>query len=243
MYSTNNAVITNNDGSFSIKVKANEPAVLTISSVGFNNKQVTVAADENNITITLDENAKSLDQVIVTGVATGTSRKKLAFEADKISGDAIHKVPATNAATALQGKVAGLKVFSNTGRPGEEPIIQLRGATAILGSTNPLIIVDGVFTEGGFNDINVEDIESYEILKGAAASSLYGSRAANGVISITTKRGKGLEENKPQVIYRVEYGQNWLPYKPIRTKAHGFEVDANGELVLDANGKPIAKPK
>jgi len=242
VYSATNAVITKNDGSFSIQVKPNEPAVLTVSSVGYNNKQVTVAIDENNITISLEESTKALDQVIVTGVAAGTSRKKLAFEADKISGDAIHKVPATNAATALQGKVAGLKVFSNTGRPGEEPIIQLRGATAILGSTNPLIIVDGVFTEGGFNDINVEDIESYEILKGAAASSLYGSRAANGVISITTKRGKGLADNKPQVVYHVEYGQNWLPYKPIRTTAHGFEVDANGEMILDANGKPIAKP-
>jgi len=242
IYNNRNAVITNNDGNFSIRVKANEPAVLNVSSIGFADKQVTVAVAENNITIALEENAKSLNQVIVTGVATGTSRKKLAFAADKISGDAIHKVPATNAATALQGKVAGLKVFSNTGRPGEEPIIQLRGATAILGTTNPLIIVDGVFTEGGFNDINVEDIESFEVLKGAAASSLYGSRAANGVISITTKRGKGLQENKPQVTYHVEYGRNWLPYKPIRTTAHGFEVDDNGELILDSNGKPIAKP-
>lgn len=241
-YGSDKTVLTDQNGRFSLSVPSNEAVTLNVSYVGFVSRQVTVAAGEANVSIILDEDVRQLDQVIVTGVATGTSRRKLPFAADKISGDAIQKVPATNAATALQGKVPGLKVFTSTGRPGEEPVIQLRGATSILGASNPLIIVDGVFTDGGFNDINVEDIESYEILKGAAASSLYGSRAANGVISITTKRGTGLAQDKPQVSYRMEWGQNWLPYKPIRTSAHGFQVDATGNLVMDANGKPIPNP-
>lgn len=182
------SVMTDDTGEFSLSIQGSAPATLIISSVGFAEKQVSVATSETTINISLDADTKQLDQVIVTGVAAGTSRKKLPFAAEKISGDAIHRVPALNAAAALQGKVPGLKVFTNSGRPGEEPVIQMRGATAILGVSNPLIIVDGVFTDGGFNEINVEDIESYEVLRGAAASSLYGSRAANGVISITTKR-------------------------------------------------------
>lgn len=241
-YNSKKAVITDREGRFSLFIEGNEAVALNVSYVGFMIKQVAVAAGETNLTIILNEDVKQLDQVIVTGVATGTPRKKLAFAAEKISGDAIQRVPATNAASALQGKVPGLKVFSNTGRPGDDPVIQLRGATSILGASNPLIIVDGVFTEGGFNDINVEDIDNIEVLKGAAASSLYGSRAANGVISITTKRGAGLAENKPQVTYRMEYGQNWLPYKPIRTSAHGFQADAEGKLMMDANAKPIPNP-
>ena len=129
-----------------------------------------------------------LSEVVVTGVTGATETKKLAFTVDKVDQSNL-PVPATSALSSIQGKVTGAQVIQPSGRPGTAPSIILRGAKSLNLSLSPLVVVDGVVMNGGMNDINPQDIESIEVVKGAAASSTYGARAQNGVIQITTKSG------------------------------------------------------
>ena len=145
-----------------------------------------------------------MDEVVVTGVAGATSRKKLSVTVASLSAEEISKVPASSASGALLGKVAGVSI-ANIGNPGGGATIILRGATNFYGSQEPLVLVDGVTVEGGLDDINVDDIASIEIVKGASASALYGSRASNGVVVVSTKRGK---KGVSQVTFRTETGFN-----------------------------------
>src|SRR5206468_1887534 len=123
-----------------------------------------------------------------------------------------------------------------------EPSIRLRSATSLTGRQDPLIIVDGTITRLGLADINTEDIERIEVIKGAAASSLYGSDAANGVIQLFTKRGTSLGDGQTSFTFRNELGQSTLPHL-IATNMHNpYEVDASGAFVLDDNGNRITRP-
>lgn len=221
---TSNGVITDIDGKF--QLNAPKDAILVVTYIGYVKQEVRVKGGE--LQIRMVEDSQTLSEVIVTGVAAGTPKQKLGFSIDKVSADKLLKVPATDAATALQGKVAGLKITKTSGAPGSESDIQLRGVKTIFGSSNPLFIVDGVLTENGLADINAEDIESIEVLKGAAASSLYGSRAANGVVSIMTKRGTSMEAGKVQVDFRTEYGKNFLGFVPEQSKS-------TNRLIQDGN--------
>lgn len=221
---TSNGVITDIDGKF--QLNAPQDAILVVTYIGYVKQEVRVKGGE--LQIRMVEDSQTLSEVIVTGVAAGTPKQKLGFSIDKVSADKMLKVPATDAATALQGKVAGLKITKTSGAPGSESDIQLRGVKTIFGSSNPLFIVDGVLTENGLADINAEDIESIEVLKGAAASSLYGSRAANGVVSIMTKRGTSMEAGKVQVDFRTEYGKNFLGFVPEQSKS-------TNRLIQDGN--------
>jgi TonB-linked SusC/RagA family outer membrane protein len=227
---TTTGVVTDLDGNYTITVPS-EDAILVVSFVGFITQEIPVNG-RSEINIQLQQDTIGLEEVVVTGVVDGTPKTKLGFTVDKVSDESLQEVPSPNAAASLNGKVAGIKVSQNNGSPGENPDIQLRSATTIFGSSNPLIIVDGVLTEGGLSDINVEDIASIEVVKGAAASSLYGSRAANGVVNITTKRGTGLESGTSQVTYRTELGQSYIPFIPEKTTAINVEVE-NGEVNYD----------
>lgn len=159
-----------------------------------------------------------MEEVVVSGVASGTPRKKLSVTVARIDEKDLKEVPATSVAGALQGKIAGVKIVQGSGRPGSAASIRLRGATAIRGSQAPLIILDGVLLEGTLADINVDDIASMEVVKGAAASALYGSRAGNGVIVISTLRGKGLALNQTVVTIRNEFGEQRIAKKyPVAT--------------------------
>jgi len=151
-------------------------------------KEVTVK-NLTRINVELKESSSALDEVII--VAYGTS-KKTAFtgSAVQINAAAIEKRPLTNVMNALDGAVAGVKLTPANGQPGSSPSIRIRGIGSISASNSPLIIVDGVQYTGSFSSINSNDIESLTVLKDAASTSLYGSRAANGVVMITTKRGK-----------------------------------------------------
>lgn len=220
---TTNGVITDIDGRFQLNVP--QGATLLISYVGYVSQEV--KANETNLKIKLNEDSQTLSEVIVTGVAAGTPKQKLGFSIEKLSSDKLLKVPATDAASALQGKIAGVRITKTSGAPGSESDIQLRGVKTIFGSSNPLFIVDGVLTENGLSDVNAEDIESIEVLKGAAASSLYGSRAANGVVSIITKRGTSMEAGKVQVDFRTEYGKNFLGFVPERSKSTNRQIKGN----------------
>jgi len=210
--------------------------------IGFAQQQQTVilTAGTQTLNFSLAADPFNLTEVIVTGVSTGTEQRKLPFTVARVSAEQVTEVPATSPVSALAGKVAGARVTSGTGAPGAAPAIRLRGSTNLgIGNNSPLIIVDGVISRSNISDLDANDIESIEILKGATASSYYGSNAANGVVNITTKRGKSLMDDNVQVISRSEYGkagiQRWVPLNT----SHYYQLNPDGEIALDAGGSRI----
>jgi TonB-linked SusC/RagA family outer membrane protein len=199
---------TDISGKYTLSVPSNAKT-LTFSFVGMKTKEVEIG-NQNVINVLMDQDLMNLDEVIVTGVAAGTPKKKMAVSVERVDENKLKEVFAGSASSALQGKVAGLTVINSTGEPGSAATILVRGATQITGSQAPLIILDGAIMEGTLGDINVDDIESIEVVKGASASALYGSRAGNGVIAVTTRRGNLLYEGRTEVIVRNEYGVNRL---------------------------------
>jgi len=187
---TSSGTSTDFDGKY--QLAANVGDVLNFSYVGYATQSVTVGASNTyDLSMVLDN---TLDEVIVTGVAIGTSTKKLGFSVGKVNKEELQEVPAADPANALRGKVSGVRIVQASGNPASSPEIRLRGSTSISGNQRPLLIVDGIITDGDLKDIAVEDIESMEVIKGAAAASLYGSLAGNGVIQIITKKGKGQQD-------------------------------------------------
>ncbi len=181
--------ITDVDGKYQLGVPASA-TTLSFSFIGMKTLDVRIG-NQMTINAELQEDVFGIDEVVVSGVASETPRKKLAVSVGKVGEADLKQVPAFSAASALQGKMAGVTVVNSTGEPGMSSTILVRGATQLAGSQNPLIIVDGVRMQGTMADINVDDIESIEVVKGASASALYGSQAGNGVVVVTTKRGKG----------------------------------------------------
>ena len=182
---TSRGTQTDFDGKFSISVSSDE--TLTVSYVGF--KTISrVIGDASQITFSLEADSESLDEVIVT--AYGTSTKEAFTGSANVVGQAeLQQRNVTSPIAAIEGNATGVQ-FTSAAGPGASPNIVIRGVGTLNGDTDPLYIVDGIQYEGALNTINQEDIESLTILKDAASTSLYGSRAANGVVIITTKRGK-----------------------------------------------------
>lgn len=220
---TSTGAITDVNGRF--QLNAAPGATLIITYIGYATQEVKA---KGNMEITLVEDSKVLSEVVVTGVARGTSKAKLSFTVEKVGDAALKEVTGTTVASTLAGKMPGVKILSTSGNPMDEPIIQLRGATSFASTDQPLIIVDGIVTSGVLKDINMEDVENIEVIKGAAAASFYGAKAAGGVIQIITKRGKGLENGKVSVAFKTEVGANWIGFVPERTTAHGHVLDENG---------------
>ncbi|HKL16335.1 MAG TPA: SusC/RagA family TonB-linked outer membrane protein [Balneolaceae bacterium] len=184
--------------------------------------------------IALEQDILGLEEVVVTGVGSGTQTTKLGFSVSKIDGSNLEEVPATNLGSALQAKVPGITVVKASGDPSAAASIRLRGSTSINGDQSPLIIIDGVITDGSLSDINMQDVESIEVVKGAAGSSLYGSLAGNGVIQIITKRAsKSID--RPQVTIRSEYGASEIANEFPTTDKHPWINDAT----LTADGRFI----
>ena len=206
--------ITGADGKYSFTVdvsRYNGRAVnLVVRFIGYKPKRlpITLAAGRVEKDYALERDILNLDQVVVTGVNAETSQKKTAFAVAVVDNTAIKEVPAISPVGSLAGRVAGASVATVSGSPGSEPAIRLRAATSLTGNGSPLIIVDGTITRLGLADINSQDIDRVEVIKGAAASSLYGSDAANGVIQIFTKRGANLAEGQVNFTFRNEYGQS-----------------------------------
>ncbi len=211
---------TDANGKYTLNVPANA-RTLVFSFIGMKVQEVEIAG-RSVIDVVLEQDVMNLDEIIVTGVAAGTPRKKMAVAVDKVDAEKLKEVTAGSASTALQGKVAGLTVVNPSGAPGRSSTILVRGATQITGSQDPLILLDGVIMEGTLADINVDDIESIEVVKGASAAALYGSRAGNGIIAVTTRRGTNLMEGKTEVIVRNEYGFNQLAKKYDLATHHAF---------------------
>lgn len=183
---SSNTVMTKPDGSFSISVSRND-VTLVVSHVGFKTREVKLNG-ESTVTIELETTATDMDEVVVIGY--GTMRKKdLTGSVASVSGKQIAAVPVANAAQALQGKLPGVNVTTQDGRPGASISIRVRGGGSISQSNEPLFIVDG-FPVSSITDIPPGQIESIDVLKDASSTAIYGSRGANGVIMVTTKSGK-----------------------------------------------------
>ncbi|MDT0554022.1 SusC/RagA family TonB-linked outer membrane protein [Urechidicola vernalis] len=190
---------TDFDGNFSIDVSAGD--VLVFSFVGFATQEITVA-DQTTINVSMEENDSVLDEVVVTGYGS-QSRATLTTSVAKLDTEILETSTRSNAATALQGTIAGLRVTNTTGQPGSTPQIVLRGGSTFDGKGDPLILVDGI--PSSFYALNSDDIESIEVLKDAAATAIYGARSANGVILVTTKSGKA---GKSSINYKYKYSIN-----------------------------------
>lgn len=204
---TANGAITDFDGKFAFSVSKN--AKLELSYIGYKTLQLQAKADMGVITLT--EDTEVLEEVVVTALGIKREKKALGYAMQEVKGESLLASRETNVANALSGKVSGVQIIRSSNGPGASSKIQLRGSNSITGLNQPLIVVDGVpmdnFTGAdnndfwnpstdmgnGLSDINPEDIESMSVLKGASAAALYGSRAGNGVILITTKKGR---ENK-----------------------------------------------
>ncbi|HEY8684606.1 MAG TPA: SusC/RagA family TonB-linked outer membrane protein [Chloroflexota bacterium] len=210
--------------------------------IGFSQAQrtVTLTSGAQTLDFSLTADPFNLTEVIVTGVATGTEQRKLPFTVAHVSEEQVNKVPASSPVSALEGKVAGARISLGNGTPGAEPSIRLRGSTNLaIGGSTPLIIVDGVETRSNISDIDANDIASIEVLKGATASSYYGSNGANGVIAITTKRGKNLPEGNTQVISRSEFGQSSIAHWPSLNSSSRYLLNPDGSFFLSSAGAPV----
>ncbi len=221
--------VTDINGKYQLSVPANA-ATLTFSFIGMKSAEVAIGG-LSTINAALQEDVFGIDEVVVSGVASETPRKKLAVSVGKVSEKELKQVPAASAASALQGKMAGVTVTNSTGEPGSSTTILVRGATQIAGSQDPLIIVDGVRMQGTLSDINVDDVEAIEVVKGASASALYGSQAGNGVIVVTTKRGKDIAKGETTVTFRNEYGVNQVINEYDLTESHAYKLATDWESV------------
>jgi TonB-linked SusC/RagA family outer membrane protein len=204
---------------------------------------VTAGATEQ-VNIQLESEAIALQEIVVTGVGEATIKAKVPFDVATVDV-ADQPVPALTVASAMQGKAPGVRVVSGTGQPGQPPSILLRGATSINSSgrdQGPLVLVDGVIVSGGQSalaDIDPSSIESIEIVKGAAAASLYGSRAASGVIQVRTKRGQNLGDDDTRYTFRTEYGTASLPNAIELNQSHAFLLNADQTSFVDEEGNTV----
>ena len=224
---TNSGAMTNVDGQFTVMAPAN--GTLHISYMGYADKSVAIN-NQTVIAVSLSESIQAIDDVVV--VAFGTTKKEsFTGSAAVMKSEDIAKTQTSNIATALAGAVPGVQLSSNSGQPGSQPNIIIRGLGSISSSTDPLWVVDGQPYYGDLSLINPADIESMTVLKDAASTSLYGSSGANGVIMVTTKRAKA---GDAQISFDAKWGVNSRAvqnYEYIKDPAQYYETVYKGILV------------
>jgi len=233
---TSNGTVTDIDGKFSLSAPDNTDAVLVISSLGFDPKELSLGT-KNAFNVTLVENLEGLDEVVVTALGIKRESKALGYSLTEVGGDDLSQVKTTSAINSLQGRVAGVNIStSSTGASGSSRVI-IRGASSLTGNNQPLYVVDGIpiinqtngsavgafggeHGDGGddISSINPDDIKTVSILKGSSAAALYGSQASNGVIMITTKSGKG------QKGMGVEYSSSFT-FDKVNTDLQNFQTE------------------
>lgn len=209
---TTNGIVTDIDGKYNLVVSPG--GILLISYIGYNNQEIKVGKN-GVIDIVLREDAKALDEVVVVGYGS-VKKGNLTTAVTSVKSDVLANRPVQTVADALQGQVPGLSIVQS-GRPGKASSMQLRGATSLNETGSPLLLVDGVPSE--FNYLNVDDIESVTVLKDAASAAIYGSRAAHGVILLTTKRG-GI--GKPTFRYNGSVGVNTPTDMPVMVNSADY---------------------
>ena len=205
---TTNGVVTDMDGNYSFEVKGASNATLVFSYIGYASQSHKVNASTGVLNVSLKSDAEMIDEVVV--VAYGVRKKgTIAGSVSTVKSEKLENVPTASFDQALQGQTPGLTVISNSGEPSKAATFQIRGTNSINSGTTPLFILDGVPIESSsFNAISPSDIESISVLKDASSTSIYGARAANGVVVITTKRGRKTDGAK--VTFRGQWGFSQL---------------------------------
>lgn len=242
---TNRGAATNSEGAYIIRDLPPGEYKIVARFVGYRAVQQTVKVSAGQTIEThfnLEVDVLRTDEVVVTGLSGEIPRAQLGNSIAKIAGSDIVKVPVTSVMDALAGKVAGMRVSKNSGTPGAGTYITLRGRRTVTGSSQPLYIVDGVTIDNSFvyfgsgnvqtpnrgSDINPNDIESIEVLKGASAAAIYGARASNGVILITTKSGKMAEAGKlAKISYSSSYSMDDVPSSLPMQQTYGQRIPYN----------------
>ena len=212
---TKNGTVTDIDGRFTLDDVA-KGATIEISYIGYTPQLVKF--NGTPLTITLKEDSKALDEVVVMGYGGCQLRSKLTNSIAKVDNSTLNTGAHTNPAQALSGAVAGLRVQQTSGNPKAAPTLVLRGGTNLDGSGSPLIIVDGAVRES-LSDVNPSDIESMEVMKDAGATAIYGARASNGVILVTTKRGS---EGRTEINLKAKVGLNFFHSQYEFLNAHDY---------------------
>ncbi len=205
--SAQNGGLTDLNGNYSINIPTSVKE-LSFSYLGYKTKVVQIKGRQR-IDVVLSEDNKLLDQVVVTGYSS-QARSRMTTSISKLDTKSLASAPRSNVATALQGSIPGLKVSLSSGQPGQTPNITLRGGTSFNGTGSPLVLVDGV--PSSFYALNPDDVASIEVLKDAASTAIYGARAANGVILVTTKKGK---VGTSRITFRSKLTYNARPVDPM----------------------------
>ena len=227
------------DGRYSIQ--AGPDATLEFSFIGYKKQEVPVGT-RSVIDVRLEEDALMVDDVVVIGYGT-QSRRTLSTAISKVSGEVFDNAPAATVGDALKGRVAGLHVQTSNAIAGESPRMMIRGGSSITMGNDPIYIVDGALRED-LTGINTNDIESMEVLKDAASASIYGARASNGVILVTTK--KGSLAKGPQIVFDLQLGcsspsrkwdfmnaREYISFlRPVISKAYANGIEHNAKTML-----------
>ena len=205
---TTNGVITDIDGNYTLEIKGTASATLLFSYIGMQSQAHAVSAKTGTLNVRLVSDAALIDEVVV--VAYGTRKKgTIAGAVSTVKAEKMENVPTAGFDQSLQGQTPGLTVISNSGEPSKAAVFQLRGTNSINSGTSPLFILDGTpISSADFNTISPGDIESISVLKDASSTSIYGARAANGVVVITSKRGLAID--KAKVTLRAQWGISQL---------------------------------
>jgi TonB-linked SusC/RagA family outer membrane protein len=245
---TSKATVTDNNGNF--KISASKDQSLTVSNVGYADKEIAIG-NETNFNITLARQENTINEVVVTAVGIKRSEKALGYSVSKVNPDNLIQKSEPDLLKSMQGKVAGVDIRSSQGTPGSATRIQLRGNSSFFGDNQPLIVVDGIpfsnnqvttssQTTGGtayssgIADLDPNDIATLNVLKGSAAAALYGSRASNGVIIITTKSGSATRSRKGlEVSYRSSFSLEQISNLPKYQNIFGAGTQFN---YANANG-------
>ncbi|WP_431124208.1 TonB-dependent receptor [Flagellimonas flava] len=223
---TTNGVSSDFDGNYTIDVSSQD-AVLEVSYLGFSTQQIAVSG-QSTVNVQLQPDAGKLAEVVIIGYGS-TTKEKFNGAVSKVDSEALNNFSTANFEQALAGNVSGIQILGNGKNPGENSVVQIRGLNTLTAGTNPLIVIDGnPLSEGSsFSSINTQDIESVNILKDAASAAIYGSRASNGVILITTKKGK---KGSLKVTYDTYYG--------FQDRIDNFElVDAYDAALFDSDSR------
>lgn len=244
---TSLGIQTDVNGAYKLNVPDGD-AVLVFKLIGFKTKEITVGSQQT-INVTLEESASELSEVVVSGYST-QSRAEFTGSASHVSGKALTERPVTSFDQALAGQAAGVKITSSSGSLNSPPVFRIRGSNSISSSSYPLIIIDGVTAFTGnvgnsaennpLSTINPEDIESAEVLKDAAATAIYGSRGTNGVLVITTKKGK---QGTAKVTYNAFVGVNKKPKLPELLSAEDYVMIKNEALANNGSAPLFALGK
>ncbi len=196
---TANGTTTDLDGNYTLHVPSD--ATLVFSYIGYEHQEVPLNG-RNNISVQLVESTKELDEVVVVGYTSQRRRDVLGAVA-KVEGTTLSLLPVPGAEQALQGRVAGVQVSTSTGAPGAPVSVRIRGVGSVSSSNDPLYIIDGVAVDGGLSSISPNDIDNISVLKDASSAAIYGSRANNGVVLVTTKSGR---KGEAKINYNGQYG-------------------------------------